>query len=326
MSVIVLTGADPTVAAATLQSLVGQTVADRLEVILVCKAAAPSEPLGAPAPSFAFRSLSWAANDAFGQIRARAVRQCRAPVVAFLEDHSLADPLWAESYLRAHLGPWAGVGGEPHNGNPGIGISDAVDLMNFLAWLPPTERRQDRMLAGHNASYKRHVLLAYGPSLDLLLRSDTVLNMKLAADGHKLLVEPAAKFSHANESTVPSIVRGYYTLSRSIGSTRAEVFDWSLGHRLWRATLWPLVPVRRIARLLLTLARSHPHRLPRALGFLPHMAVAWTATALGQAAGYLFGLGDADYRFLVYETESQRGLPADGIRPPPASVASPAAS
>ena len=316
LTVIVLTGSDPDRAQETLRSLAEQTIADRMEVLLLTQGRRVESPPGVPRPPFQFHCQVWTHGSSFGDVRARAVHSCESPFIAFLEDHCLADPLWAETMVRAFEDDWAAVGGEPHNGNPGIGISDAVELMNFSQWLPPAKRGQDDMIVGHNGAYRREVLLGYGPGLAQLLRSDSVLHMKLHADGHKLLVEPSARFSHANENTLASICYGYFKLNQAISATRAEIFEWSTARRLTRAALWPLVPLRRTALLFLHLARNHPRRLGKAVSLVPVMMVAWTAAGLGQTIGCLFGNGSADQDFLRFEAESMRKLAPGGIRPP----------
>ena len=65
-------------------------------------------------------------------------------------------------------------------------------------WLPPASRAEHAMLPGHNSSFKRDLLLAYGPGLEDLLRAEIVLHTRLHRDGHRLLLEPAAKFEHVS--------------------------------------------------------------------------------------------------------------------------------
>ena len=75
--------------------------------------------------------------EPFGRIRAEAVHLARGHIISFLEEHCVAFPRWAEAILRAHAQGWDGVGPEIHNGNPGVGVSDGIALMNYVRWLPP---------------------------------------------------------------------------------------------------------------------------------------------------------------------------------------------
>ena len=78
------------------------------------------------------------------------------------------------------------------------------------------------MLPGHNTSFKRDVLLAYGDELPDLLRAEIVLHTRLHRDGHRLLLEPAAKFEHINESTLASASEFPLHSSRGSAAARAN--------------------------------------------------------------------------------------------------------
>lgn len=82
-------------------------------------------------------------------------------------------------------------------------------------------------------AFKRDVLLGYGAGLDDLLRAEIVLHTRLARDGHRLLLEPAARFSHINESSFASAARGRFLWNRCYASLRARTFGWSLPRRLF---------------------------------------------------------------------------------------------
>lgn len=305
MSVIVLTSGDPEQAGPALESLRQQSIAGQLELILIRFAPEYELPYD---PAKGFRGAQVIEDDgrSFGEVRAEAVRSASAEVVAFLEDHCLAEPHWAEALLRDVEEGWDGVGCEMYNASAGIGISDAVALMNYAPWLAPAVRGQVSMIPGHNAAYRKAVLLDLGPSLGPLMRSDSALNMKLAADGHRLLLEPAAKVAHANEVRLPSIMRGYYYNTRSMSATRSVEFEWGAATRCVRILLWPLVPVSRLAKLYGYLLRRRRDLLGSAIKWSPVMFLAWTATGLGQAVGLAFGLGDADVQFLRYEATQLR--------------------
>jgi hypothetical protein len=42
-------------------------------------------------------------------------------------------------------------------------------LAGYAPWIPPAERGESELVASHNSSYRREVLLAYGERLDGLL-------------------------------------------------------------------------------------------------------------------------------------------------------------
>ncbi|HEY0557699.1 MAG TPA: glycosyltransferase [Thermoanaerobaculia bacterium] len=307
LSVILVVGERRDRAVGALASLLAQDVADRLEILLLDLA--PDEPppvAGSAHPSV--RTVRLPADMLFSAAKAQGVRRAAAPVVAFLEEHCRVHAGWARALIEAHRGPWAAVGAEVHNGNPGNAISRVVALMNYHPWLPPAARAEHAMLPGHNASFKRDVLLGYGERLDDLLRAEIVLHGKLHADGHRLLLEPAARFEHINESSLPSIARGYFLFHRCYGPMRAATFGWSAARRLFYAAATPAIPLYFLVKLYRTLKRRRPDLLAAVPAAIPILLAAQLASAAGQAVGLLFGVGDAEARFSLFEMNEYREL------------------
>jgi hypothetical protein len=263
-----------------------------------------AEAAGAGHP--AVRRVALPPGTTYAAAKALGVRLAAAPVVAFLEEHCRVYAGWAAALVAAHRGPWAGVGAEVHNANPGVARSRTVALMNYHPWLAPAPRREHDMLPGHNSSFKRGVLLAYGDRLEALLRAEIALHTRLVRDGHRLLLEPAARFEHLNDSRLASVLHSCFLFHRCYGPSRAEALGWSARRRAAYVAATPLVPLYFLARLLLVLARRRPRLLPAALGGAPFMLLVQAASAAGQAAGLLRGLGDAELRFTRYELNAYR--------------------
>lgn len=292
-------------AAGALASLLAQESIDRLEILLLdC---APGDPPPLPGSDHpAVQRVRLPPDTLFAAAKAHGVRMAAAPVVAFLEEHCRAWPGWAEALIEAHRGPWAMVGAEVHNGNPEHAASRMTEMVNFHPWLPPAPRQEFDMLPGHNGSFKRDALLIYGDRLADLLSAEIVLHTRLRQDGHRLLLEPAARFTHINESTFRSAARGRFLWNRCYGPMRAETFGWSRGRRLLYIAATPIIPLYSIAKLGWTLARRRPHLLRRAAASLPGILYIQLASAVGQAAGLLFGPGSAESRFTWYEMNEPR--------------------
>ena len=247
----------------------------------------------------------------YGSLRAQAAQQAHGKLIAFIEEHCFALPGWVEAVLSHLDGEWAAIGGEMHSANPGIGISDAVFLMNYPSWRAPAERQELDLLPGHNIVYRREVLLEFGDRLGDLLQAEAVLHQELRRRGHKLGLDPAIGFAHANETTLPSISRGYYLLHRGYGAVRARHERWTLTHRLLRALASPLVPFVRVARMWQALRTKWPGDLPTFRRHFATILAAQALAAIGLAAGTLFGMGDAGRRFVWHETDEPRPLPSD---------------
>lgn len=286
-------------------SLLAQGLGDRLEVLLV-----DLEPTGAPpvpgTDHAAVRTLRLPPETTFAAARARAVSEVRAPVVAFVEEHVRVLPGWAEALIEAHRGPWAGVGGEARNANPGVGASDIAGLISYGYWYPPLIRGETDLLPGHNASFRTVVLRSFGAELEELLLCDLVLHDRLREDGHRLFLEPAARFAHRNETDWRTQALGMHLWYRCYGPLRARRERWPL----WRRTLYvlavPAIPVYFVVGFGRLLRRTRSALLPLFLRRLAHVLAVHLAAAFGQALGLLFGPGDAPQRFTRFEQEAPR--------------------
>ena len=310
LTIILVVGERRDRAVGALASALAQDVADRLEVLFLDLA--PGEPPLLPGSEHsAVRRIKMPPETLFSTAKALGVREASAPVVVFLEEHCRARPGWAAALIEAHRGPWAAVGAEVHVGNPAVPLSRTLAILNYHPWLPPAPRAEHVMLPGHNTSFKRDVLLAYGDELPDLLRAEIVLHVRLHRDGHRLLLEPAAKFEHINESTLASASLGRFLWNRCYGPMRARTFGWSPVRRIAYILGTPLVPFYTLAILTRRLSRMRPDLLGPALKAAPQIFAVQLAAACGQALGLLFGVGDAEARFSLYEMNEYRQLDAE---------------
>jgi hypothetical protein len=307
LSVVVVVGALRERAGDCLRSLLDQAMGERLEVLLADVAGPGTPPVpGSDAP--AVRVLGLAAGTTFPSARACAVRAARGAVVAFLEEHTTAFPGFGEALLRAHAGPYAGVGPAVANANPGVGKSDIAGLLAYGYFYPPCGRGEVGFLPGHNASYKREALLALGGDLERLLRSDLVLQARLRRLGHRLLLEPAAVFAHRNEVTLRSRARGVFLWYRNYAVLRAAEDRWSGARRALYVAATPLLPVYFLAHFTRFVARERRAYLGLLLRNVPYVLASMLAGAAGQALGLLLGAGDAEASFSRFELTAARPL------------------
>jgi hypothetical protein len=230
------------------------------------------------------------------QARAEGVRQARAPIVGFLDEHSFAMAGWAEAILKAHQGPWAGVGGEIYNSTSGQGFSDPIYLMGHGRWLPPAPRGEAELLPSHDTCYKREIILQYGDRLAELLMAEPILMRRLRLDGYRLYVDPDVKSMHGY-TVNPLTLVSFYAWSRCFAAARASVFGWSLDKRILFGVSSPLISVIRAFRLFLYLLSQRPICLPTFLVGLPIILLAQAGAAVGEGLGMLFGLGRAEILF-----------------------------
>ena len=289
-----------------LRSLLEQNVIERMEIIIMDLSSKETPPLdGSDHPRVSLVRIT--NGITFGDARAQAVRIACAPVIAFMEEHCVTHPGWAEAVLGAHQEPWAGVGCAFDLGNPDSGSSNFAFRATYGAYLPPRSGRgPTNWIAGHNSSYKKQILLDYGEELDCMLNADLVLNARLLRDGHAFFFEPAAKMSHYNEHLLRNLMMGIFLWNWCFSKARSRSLNWPLARRICYVTLLPLIPWVRLFKTLWWRAKT---------GFPAFLECAWEAplilavhycSAVGQLAGFFLKIGLAERRFSDFEMNKPR--------------------
>jgi len=306
-SVIIVVGDRRVRSARALRSVLDQDGLDEAEILLIDAGSDGVAPIpGADHPAVTVLKIDVAAG--FGALKATGVRRARGSVLLFLEDHAEARPGWLQAALKSCTDPWAGVGCEVHNANAGVGLSDSIYEINYGRWAPPLARGEAELLAGNNTIYRRQILLAYEPGLDDLLSSDTVLQWRLSADGHKLLAEPAASILHRNPTTLGNGIQAEFLYHWCFGAVRASALRWTRRKKLGYLALSPLIPWIRCLRLTKLLLRRRTASARHVVQTTAISFVLMHAAVFGQAVGIAFGLQAGLGRFTRFELNSPRPL------------------
>lgn len=310
LSVILIVGDQRERARLCLKSVLEQSLIDQLEVLLLdCSQAGTPPVVGSNHPSV--RTLRLPLTKGAGWVRTEGIRQARAPLVAFLEEHAWACPGWAEAILDTLKGPYSAVGPEMGNGNPWLAINRTIAVFYYPIWSPPAIHGPAQHIPHHNAAYKREVLLRYETKLETLMFPETLLHLQLTQDGYQLFLNSQMKILHFFESRLPASWQISFLAERAIEANRQQIFPQPIPMRLFRLLRTPLVPLVRTVRLGQTLARYHPERLDLFLRSLPTIISINIANALGAAAGILFGLGDTPARFLNAQINLPRSMTSE---------------
>jgi predicted dehydrogenase len=309
-SVVLVVGDQRRRAAMALETVLQQDGIDRVEVLLVDVGAMKHPPLhGSSHPRV--QAVRIGGHPSYGQVRAEAVHRASGEVIVFLEEHTRASPGWLRALLDSFsTGPWVAVGPRVVSGNPGIGFSDPMGLINYGDWTGPQTARETDMLPGNNSAYRRRALIELGPELGPLLLADTVLQWRLAEDGGRLFLEPKAVLAHRYPTTLWSAAKGEYLYHVGFAGVRAESFGWPWSLRLGYAAGSLFIPWIRLARMLRARPDSQNREVLRRniLGVLSLLY----AAVLGQAAGALFGSRAAEIRFTDYELNEPRPMRGEG--------------
>jgi len=305
MSVVAITPDNYDTIGTLLQHLHAQSAKYEIELVIVAPVGAEI-PLDAPALQGFWGVVVVPVETVVASTaaaRAAGVRSARAPVVAFVEDHSFPQPDWAAALIATHRQPCAAVGPAVGNANPGSAISWANLLIEYAPWLDPANAGVVEHLPGHNSSYKRTLLLEYGAGLETMLEAESILHWDLRAKGHQLRLEPAAKTLHMNYSGGTASVRLRFHSGRLFAAARAR--DWGLAKRLAYAAAAPLIPLVRLRRIL---AQSQRQRrsAPLPLRALLALTALLVCDAAGELAGYLRGAGAAAAQTGEFEFHENR--------------------
>jgi hypothetical protein len=302
LSVVLTAYGDWDTISLTMNRLQAQTIANRLEVVIVTPSSADFGLERSVMSSFlSHRLVEHPDFSTLGGPRAAGIRQASAPIVAFIEDHSFPEPAWAESLLQGHREPWACVGPVVRNGNPGSLTSWADFYMTVFPWIEPATAGPMDSLPWHNSAYKRKLLLDLGTELEVLLDPECSLQWKLATLGHQFYLEPQAQVNHVSPSRLSSWLRMRFPSGRLYAAARAE--HWPALKRLAYVLGAPLIPPVRLWRTLQAIGRSG--RAARLMpGILPLLIAGLVLDALGQMAGYGLGMGNALQPY--FDTEMRR--------------------
>lgn len=298
LSIVLLTPDSYDTVGKTVELLGEQTVRERLEILIVAPSEATLEPDTSGWSCFArVRTVEVGEITSTAKARAEGVRQASAPIVVFAEDHSYPEPRWADALIRAHQNGWSAVGPDVLNANP-TRMTSWADVFLSGRKVEPVGGQVVEDLPGRNSSYNRELLLGYGPELDALLETETLLHWDLRANGHQLYLEPAARTSHVNHANLPDFVREHFYVGRLFAGSRSR--RWSRPRRLLYAAAAPAIPAVRMRRILPEVRKSAArwNLLP---GVLPPLLLGLAVSAAGEMLGYAFGIGPAARRIVDVE-------------------------
>jgi hypothetical protein len=308
LSAILVTGARRRRSQRALNALCAQSASAAMEVVVVDIGPAESADLVAAHPRLVY--LRRPGIVLWGEARSVGVAHARGAILAFVEDHCFVEPGWAEALLAAHGGRWASVGYGFKNANPDSYASRTAMIGDYGPWLDPAPHGPTRFLPGNNVSYKREALLSVGDALPAALTTDSVAHEIFRSRGLPMYIESRALAAHLNFPTVWQTAVTNYVWCRVAAAKRAEALAWGNARRVRAALLTPVVaPLARIGHIVLSLRGRRALWRTLALG-LPAMVPISLAAALGEAAGYLLGVGRAERSLTDWELHIER-VPGD---------------
>jgi len=232
------------------------------------------------------------------------IRHANASIVALTEDHSFPDEKWADTFITAHRQPYAVVGPGMKNGNPDTLLSWADFYQAYGEWTMPVETGEVRHLPGHNSSYKRDILLSFGPLLDVLTEAESVLHRHLREQGYRLLLNTGTCTTHINFNTWAQWIPARYHTGRQFAATWSH--NWSRRRRLLftaGSVAIPFIRTWRVSRRILRCSST---------GFLirvsPIIFIGFVFEGIGHMLGYARGAGDSAEKVAKYDINSEETI------------------
>lgn len=272
---------------ALIQSLKTQTIADRIELVLVMNTLVDEKEFSQIASGLnSLQIIRVSSVNPLSVARALGVRAARSPYVFIAETHAYPDPDLAEKMVNLLSTEWDVVVPGFRNANPISGLSWAGFLSDYGAWSRQLPAGEIDRSPSHDAGFRRQVLLDFGDRLEATLTFGDELFLTLRSRGRRCYFDSSAGIQHVNINGFGSFVRERYLSGVLIGGYRSS--RWTVGRRLFYAAASPLIPfviLSRIQRGIREAARRES--LPAST--MPAIVFGVVLKAAGEMRGYLFG-------------------------------------
>ncbi len=257
-----------------LDALHPQAVAMGAEIIVALNDPATIAPDGKERYS-AVRWLQGAHDDSVFRLRALAIPQCRADLIALTEDHAWVDANWCRAILDTHAQypEAAAIGGVVENGaTESIADWAAFLVVNGRFMRPIRNGPTTEISLQSNVSYKRSALRGPFPEFGLVT---SILHHELREGGSMLVASDRMVVHHTQKLTLGGHSALHFHNARSTAGLlriAAPASPWLAGY----AVLLP----KLVWRTLATGFRKRRHRSELILGF---PVIAWLV-AMRQAS------------------------------------------
>ncbi|MFN2603721.1 MAG: glycosyltransferase family 2 protein [Gemmatimonadaceae bacterium] len=270
-----------------IESLSRQTIADRIELILVTTS---PDDVRTAARSFAdFHSIVIVSADSIVPLsvpRAIGVRTATAPYVFIAETHAYPDSDTAAKLVDLLTQGWSLVVPGFRNANPRNGISWSGFLSDYGAWSRVLPAGETQRAPAHDTAFRRSVLLDFSDRLEQALGFGDELYLGMRARGQRVWFDPTAGIQHVNLDSVRHWMRERYVAGVLVGGNRSSRWTWT--RRLMYVCASPLIPFVVLSRVRRGVREvSRREHLP--IGTIPALVAGTILKAAGEVRGYLLG-------------------------------------
>ena len=276
----------------TVKYLYDQTVRDKIEIVIVVPKVEDLCPDTATLSSFhSYKFLELEIIDT-GKAMAEGFLNCSSDIVAYCEEHSFPEPLWAETLINRHKEDWSAVGWAIANYNPDSIVSWASCYMDFGRCLHPVKSEERYRLSSHHISYKKNVLQKFKENLSELLENEAIIINEFKKNGYRTYLESSIRSHHVCISKMSSFLISEYHGGRQFAAIKSKYGQWGLIRKFIYLGGAPLRPLSKLYRILKDTHRTHNWKIfiPQ---ILPVLIPALISTSVGEVVGYIFGVGQS---------------------------------
>ncbi len=288
----------------TLRSMLEQKIADQIAVLVYDRAFQPARDL----PEFDHPNVTYQAVDnrsTLGQLQKQALFAVQTEIIAFIEEHVVVPPGWAEESLRLHAAGYTGVTGTFVPGNAHHHWARIGFLITYGEYVLPRQGGQAIDIPADNASFIRPRLLKFEKDLELFFNTDVLLTRRLVAEGERLYRAESMALKHSNESSFLGGWTSLFYWNQMYVCNRAVIEKWSFLRKISRLLSAPLVPFVRTFKGLRQALRNSVN-MKQFFADTPSLFLLHTGSAAGIGAGLLFGYQESERKFTDCETSGHR--------------------
>lgn len=292
LSAIVITGNEKFTRSESAEALKSQSIADEMEIIIVKfqSSAKSSEAEAETATGPFIREIRMEKGQTLIEARLTGLRQARGAIVAFIEDHCVPGPDWAEWLIEAHRKPNRAIGYAFTSGSPDTLLYRSIFFAEYGLWSHPAVEGPIKILPGNNISYRKKDLWALRKIYNTGLKEILFFPEKPQQYGLKLFMEPKAKVAHQSCKYLKDVYLAHFYFGRVLGAARAKGGQWSNTRRTLYAMSVPLfVPTLQVYRICLHLRKQLRPPWTFFLTSIPLVFCLFQVGAFGEFLGYILG-------------------------------------
>lgn len=254
-----------------------------VEVLVACDETIAPAPGGELADGVRLVRVPGAVSPA--EMRAVAVAQTRAPIVALTEDHCVPAADWCARIVAAHRLPRAAIGGAIEKREPDDSLGWAVYFADYSRYMLPLAAGAAPYLSDCNVSYKREALERVRHRWSTAFH-ETVVHAALHAAHEETWLDPSIVVHESRQLPLGDLLRDRYRHGRLFAALRST--ELGRGRRLTMSAMALGLPVLSVGRIAArTVARRRA--AGRLLASLPALVLLSAAWAAGECTGYATG-------------------------------------